>query len=81
MKLPETLLLSAALGSLALWVLEFQRTSFLDSYWLLMVVTAFLFTFLYVRQRRILQEKATPPPAKPKAARPVASLTKPRKKK
>jgi hypothetical protein len=81
MKLSETLLLSAALGSLALWVLEFRRTSFLDSYWLLMAVTFFLFTFLYVRQRRILGEKNTPTPAKPKAPKPVASLAKPRKRK
>ena len=81
MKLPETLLVSAALGSLALWILEFQRTSFIDSYWLLMAVTAFLFLFLYVRQRRILREKNAPVPAKPKIAKPVASLAKSRRKK
>ncbi len=81
MKIPETLLLSAALGSLVLWVLEFRRTSFIDSYWLLMAVTGFLFTFLYMRQRRMLGEKNAPAPAKPKAGKPVASLAKPRKKK
>ena len=81
MKLSETLILSAAVGSLALWVLEFRRTSFLDSYWLLMGVTAFLFTFLYVRQRRILRQKDAPVTAKPKVVKPVASLAKPRKKK
>lgn len=81
MKLSETLILSAAVGSLALWVLEFWRTSFLDSYWLLMAVTAFLFAFLYVRQRRILRQKDAPAAAKPKAVKPVASLAKPRKKK
>jgi hypothetical protein len=83
MKLPETLLLSAAFGSLIVWVLELRRTSFLDSYWLLMAATALLFGFLYMRQRRILGEKntRTNAPAKPKPTKPVAALTKSRKKK
>ena len=64
MKLSETLLLAAAAGFLILWIAEFQRTTFADSYWLLMMCLAFLLAFQYVRNKRLEREKAISPTIK-----------------
>lgn len=64
MKLFETLLLAAAAGFLILWIAEYQRTTFTDSYWLLMLCLAFLLAFQYVRNKRIEREKAVSPTIK-----------------
>ncbi len=66
MKLPEILLLAAAAGFLVIWIAEYQRTTFGDSYWLLMLFLGFLLAFQYVRNKRIEQEKekSMAPPVK-----------------
>lgn len=64
MKLSEILLLSAATGFLILWIAESQRTSFTDSYWLLMLCVAFLLAFQYVRTKRLEREKTISPTIK-----------------
>ena len=64
MKLSEILLLSAAAGFLILWIAEYQRTSFADSYWLLMLCLALLLAFQYVKNRRLEREKAISPTVK-----------------
>ncbi|SFC39921.1 hypothetical protein [Spirosoma endophyticum] len=64
MKLSETLLLAAAAGFLILWIAEYQRTTFMDSYWLLMLCLAFLLAFQYVRNKRLEREKAISPTIK-----------------
>ncbi len=64
MKLSEILLLAAAAGFLTIWIAEFQRTSFAESYWLLMLCLAFLLTFQYVKNRRLQREKAISPTIK-----------------
>lgn len=61
MKLREILLLAAAAGFLVIWIAEYQRTTFGDSYWLLMLFLGFLLAFQYVRLKRIGQEKVTAP--------------------
>lgn len=58
MKLPEIILLAVAAGFLVIWVAEYQRTTFGDSYWLLMLFLGFLLAFQYVRNKRIEQEKS-----------------------
>lgn len=64
MKLREILLLSAAVGFLIVWIAEYQRTDFADSYWLLMLCLAFLLAFQYVRTKRIEREKPISPTIK-----------------
>lgn len=64
MKLSEILLLAASAGFLTIWVAEFQRTSFAESYWLLMLCLAFLLAFQYVRNKRIEREKIISPTIK-----------------
>ncbi|CCH55239.1 hypothetical protein BN8_04483 [Fibrisoma limi BUZ 3] len=64
MKLSETILIALALGSLLLWILEVRRTSFAESYWILMVCLAFLFSFQFVRNRRLEREKIVSPTIK-----------------
>ncbi|GAB2534026.1 hypothetical protein [Spirosoma aerophilum] len=64
MKLPEILLLAAAAGFLVIWIAEYQRTSFGDSYWLLMMFLSFLLAFQYVRNKRLEREKAVSPTIK-----------------
>ncbi len=64
MKLSEILLLAASAGFLTIWVAEFQRTSFAESYWLLMLCLAFLLAFQYVRNKRIEREKIVSPTIK-----------------
>ncbi len=41
----KTILLFLSLGFLIIWFLEFRRTSFADSYWLLLLVTVCLFVY------------------------------------
>lgn len=43
----------AALGFLILWILEFRRTQFEQSYWLLMLFIASLLGYILVRYKRI----------------------------
>ncbi|QDK83706.1 hypothetical protein EXU85_12075 [Spirosoma sp. KCTC 42546] len=64
MKLSEILLLSAAAGFLLLWIAEYQRTTFGDSYWLLMLSMTCLFAFQYVKNKRLEREKAISPTIK-----------------
>ena len=64
MKLPEILLLAAAAGFLTIWIAEFQRTSFAESYWLLMLCLSFLLAFQYVKNQRLQREKAVSPTIK-----------------
>ncbi len=64
MKLREIILLAVAAGFLVIWVAEFQRTTFGDSYWLLMLFLIFLLAFRYVRIRRTGQEKTASPTGK-----------------
>jgi amino acid permease len=64
MKLPEILLLSAAGGFLTIWIAEFQRTTFAESYWLLMLCLAFLLAFQFVRNKRLEREKIVSPTIK-----------------
>ena len=61
MKLSEILLLAAAAGFLTIWIAEFQRTSFAESYWLLMLCLAFLLAFQYVKNQRLQREKTVSP--------------------
>lgn len=58
MKLREIILLAVAAGFLVIWIAEFQRTTFGDSYWLLMLFLIFLLAFRYVRIKRTGQEKS-----------------------
>lgn len=64
LKLSETLILAAAAGFLILWIAEFQRTTFADSYWLLMLCLGFLLGFQYVKNKRLEREKAISPTIK-----------------
>ncbi|MBC3785171.1 hypothetical protein [Spirosoma utsteinense] len=64
MKLPEILLLAAAAGFLTIWIAEFQRTTFAESYWLLMLCLAFLLAFQFVRNKRLEREKTISPTIK-----------------
>ncbi|HLL94102.1 MAG TPA: hypothetical protein VK404_03930 [Spirosoma sp.] len=49
---------------MTIWIAEFQRTSFAESYWLLMLCLAFLLAFQYVRNKRIEREKIVSPTIK-----------------
>ena len=64
MKLSEILLLAIAAGFLVIWIAEYQRTNFAESYWLLMLFLAFLLAFQYVRYKRLERAKAVPPTIK-----------------
>lgn len=64
MKRNETLLLAGAAGALIIWILEYQRTSFLDSYIYLMLCLGLLFTFQYTRNKRLQREKTISPTIK-----------------
>ena len=61
MKLREILLLAAAAGFLIIWIAEYQRTTFTDSYWLLMLFLGFLLAFQYSRYKRIEEKKSAAP--------------------
>ncbi len=64
LKLPEILLLAAAGGFLVIWIAEYQRTTFGESYWLLMLCLSSLLGFQYVKNRRLEREKAVSPTIK-----------------
>lgn len=64
MKLPEIILLAVAAGFLVIWIAEYQRTTFGESYWLLMLFLGFLLAFQYVRNKRLEREKAVSPTIK-----------------
>ncbi|QJW89346.1 hypothetical protein HNV11_08100 [Spirosoma taeanense] len=64
MKLYEILLLAAAAGFLVIWIAEYQRTTFSESYWLLMLCLGSLLTFQYVKNRRLEREKTVSPTIK-----------------
>jgi hypothetical protein len=64
MKLSETLSLAAAVGFLILWIAEYQRTTFADSYWLLMLCLSFLLLLQFIRNRRIERNKEISPTIK-----------------
>ncbi len=61
MKLSEILVLAAAAGFLTIWIAELQRTTFAESYWLLMLCLAFLLAFQFMRSKRLEREKAVSP--------------------
>lgn len=54
MKTPwvEVVLGWASLGFFVIWILEIQRVSFVDSYWLIMLCLSCLLGFFYLRRRR-----------------------------
>ena len=64
MKLREILLLAVAAGFLVIWIAEYQRTTFIDSYWLLMLCLGFLLALQYVRNKRLEREKVISPTIK-----------------
>lgn len=68
-KLLETLFGFGALGCLVLWILEIQRVSFKDSYWLVMGFVACVLIFQYLRyqnaEKAKIDEKINPAPSKP----------------
>lgn len=64
MKLSEIMWLAAASGFLVIWIAEYQRTDFGNSYWLLMLCLASLLAFQYVKNRRLEREKAVSPTIK-----------------
>ena len=63
-KLTEILLLAGAGGFLVIWIAEYMRTSFADSYWLLMLMLGSLLGFQYVKNKRLEREKAVSPTIK-----------------
>lgn len=65
MKLIDTVLISLAIGSFLLWVLEIRRTdSFLDSYPFLLSSLTFLLAFQYIRIKRRQENKDVSPTIK-----------------
>ncbi len=64
LKLGEVLLLAGGAGYLILWIAEYQRTSFAESYWLLMLCLGCLLGFQFVKNKRLEREKAVSPTIK-----------------
>lgn len=64
LKLGEVLLLAGGAGFLILWIAEYQRTSFAESYWLLMLCLGCLLGFQFVKNKRLEREKAVSPTIK-----------------
>lgn len=64
MKLRDTLLIFGAIGFFILWILEFRRSSFADSYWLLLASLSLLLAFQYFRIKRREADKALSPTVK-----------------
>ena len=61
-KLLDTILISLAIGSFLLWILEIRRTNnFVDSYPFLMLSLTFLLAFQYVRVKRRQDNKEVSP--------------------
>ncbi|MBU1820999.1 MAG: hypothetical protein KKG00_05745 [Bacteroidetes bacterium] len=56
-KLIKTLLLSASVGFLILWILEIYRTDLSNSYWLLMLSLTFLLIHQYYRLKTLPAKK------------------------
>lgn len=63
-KLSEIVPLAGAGGFLVIWITEYIRTSFAESYWLLMLMLGCLLTFQYVKNKRLEREKAISPTIK-----------------
>ena len=84
MKLSEILILAAAAGFLIIWIAEYMRTSFGESYWLLMLMLGCLLAFQYIKNKRLEREKAVSPTIRQmvdKRQQMVASSKKPKRKK
>lgn len=64
LKLHEILLLAMAAGLLIIWIAEYQRTSFAESYWLLMLCLGSLLAFQLLKNRRLEREKTVSPTIK-----------------
>jgi hypothetical protein len=64
LKLGEILLLAGGVGFLVLWIAEYQRTSFAESYWLLMLCLGCLLAFQFVKNKRLERDKAISPTIK-----------------
>lgn len=64
LKLGEVLLLAGGVGFLVLWIAEYQRTSFAESYWLLMLCLGCLLAFQFTKNKRLEREKAVSPTIK-----------------
>lgn len=64
LKLGEVLLLAGGAGFLILWIAEYQRTSFAESYWLLMLCLGCLLAFQFIKNKRLEREKAVSPTIK-----------------
>lgn len=64
LKLSEILILAAAAGFLIIWIAEYMRTDFAESYWLLMLCLGCLLAFQFVKNRRLEREKAVSPTIK-----------------
>lgn len=63
-KLSEILLLAGAGGFLVIWIAEYMRTTFADSYWLMMLMLGCLLGFQYMKNKRLEREKAISPTIK-----------------
>lgn len=63
-KLSEIMLLAGAGGFLVIWIAEYMRTSFADSYWLMMLMLGCMLGFQYVKNKRLEREKAISPTIK-----------------
>ena len=63
-KLSEILLLAGAGGFLVIWIAEYMRTSFAESYWLLMLMLGCLLAFQYLKNKRLEREKTVSPTIK-----------------
>ncbi|RYC70349.1 MULTISPECIES: hypothetical protein [Spirosoma] len=64
LKLSEILILAAGAGFLIIWIAEYMRTSFAESYWLLMLFLGCLLAFQFTKNRRLDREKAVSPTIK-----------------
>jgi amino acid permease len=53
----KTILLFLALGFLAIWVLEFRRTTLVDSYWALLLVLLCLLWYQLINLKLIARAK------------------------
>lgn len=60
-KLSEILLLAGAGGFLVIWVAEYMRTTFAESYWLMMLMLGCLLGFQYIKNKRLEREKIISP--------------------
>jgi hypothetical protein len=70
MKLVDTILISLAIGSFLLWILEIRRTNnFVDSYPFLMLSLTFLLGFQYLRVKRRQANNEVSPTIKQMAER------------